>query len=217
MIRILHFITDSNIGGAGRLLCNQIKNMDANRFEVIVALPKESALIKELELLPCTVIRCEFSKDRSFSITAMFEDIHIIKKVRPDVVHSHASLSSRIAATLLDVPCRIFTRHCTFPLSDFVKNPIVKKILGKANEILSTKIIAVADTAKNDLISMGCDLKSICTVINGVEPIEQISENEKSYIKARLGIEKEDYISTTNNFKDTISQNLKQFGTNLTR
>ena len=27
MIRIFHFITDTNIGGAGNLLCNQIKNM----------------------------------------------------------------------------------------------------------------------------------------------------------------------------------------------
>ena len=37
------------------------------------------------------------------------------------------------------------------------------------------------------------------------------------YALANGIIEKEDYISTTNNFKDTISQNLKQFGTNLTR
>lgn len=39
----------------------------------------------------------------------------------------------------------------------------------------------------------------------------------KELVKILNDIEKEDYISTTNNFKDNMSQNLKQFGTDLTR
>jgi hypothetical protein len=48
MIKILHFITDTNIGGAGRLLCTQIKNMDANQFRIFVAIPYNSKLINDL-------------------------------------------------------------------------------------------------------------------------------------------------------------------------
>ena len=196
MIKILHFLTDSNIGGAGRLLCNLIKNMNIKYYKIYVALPEGSALIKELENLPCTVIACRQAPDKSISLDGIIEDYQIIKNLRPDIVHSHASLSSRIAATLLNVPSRIFTRHCAFPVSRALKNPLTNKIVGKANDILSTKIIAVADAAKQNLIEMGCDKNKIVTVINGVEPMPVLSDGEKRYFRARLGIEEKDFVVT---------------------
>lgn len=196
MIKILHFLTDTNIGGAGKLLCNQIKNMDTSKFKIYVALPYKSALICELKSLPCTLIECEFSSDVSLSLSSIIENYEIIKQIKPDIVHSHASLSSRIAATILNVPSRIFTRHCTFPIPKEMKNPIAKMLIGSANNILSTRTIAVADIVKNDLISMGCTPKNITTIINGVEPIKHLSNDEKNYIKARLGINEKDFVIT---------------------
>ena len=183
MIKILHFITDTNIGGAGKLLFNQIKSINTKVFRIYVALPSSSALISQLEDLPCTIIKCEYMSDRSISINGIIESFAIIKKIKPDIVHSHASLSSRISSSLLSVPSRITTKHCAFPLPEYMKFPIVKKFIYFSNSLLSTKIIAVASTAKEDLINIGIDQKMIVTVINGVERVRTIGENEKQFIK----------------------------------
>lgn len=196
MIRILHFITDTNIGGAGKLLCNQIKNMDTQKFKIFVALPKKSTLISELKALHCSIVECESSDDCSISLNGIIENCEIIKRINPDIVHSHASLSSRIAATLLNIPSRIFTRHCTFPISKAMKNPILKLLIGGMNNILSTKIIAVADVVRDDLVSMGCSAQKIKTVINGVNELPTLSNNEKRYIKAKLGLDENDFVIT---------------------
>ena len=138
MIKILHFISDTNIGGAGNLLCQQIKNMSMKQFKITIALPRNSALMDKLGALPCKIITCKHGKDRSFSVLSVIENCEIIKKVRPDIVHSHGSLSSRIAATLLSVLCRFFTKHCAFEMQKITKNPILKRISGTINNTLST-------------------------------------------------------------------------------
>ena len=194
MIRLLHFITDTNVGGAGRLLCNQIKNMAGSDFEISVALPRESALITELRPLPCTLIKCRCGADSSFSRESFIEDYGIIKKLRPDIVHSHGSLSSRVAATALGVPTRIFTRHCIFPVAPSISSPLLRWSFGKVNNILSTSMIAVADEARRDLIEMGCNKQKITTVINGTEPIIPTSEVQKTYIRQELGLNEDSFV-----------------------
>ena len=50
MIRVLNIISDTNIGGAGRVLLNYLRYTDRNRFETLVALPRGS-LLKQLLLV----------------------------------------------------------------------------------------------------------------------------------------------------------------------
>ena len=100
MIKILHFITDNNVGGAGKLLCSQIKNMGGKEFKITVALPQSSQLKKPLSALPCALIDLRHGADKSFYAPSILEAAKIIKSEQPDIVHSHGSLSSRIAATL---------------------------------------------------------------------------------------------------------------------
>ena len=49
MIRIMNIISDSNIGGAGRVLLNYLRYADRNRFEILVALPRGGMLKSPLE------------------------------------------------------------------------------------------------------------------------------------------------------------------------
>ena len=84
MIKILHFITDTNIGGAGNLLIQQINGLDNSHFDFTVALPKGSKL---LDKLPCKIIECEHSADKSFSLKSIIENFKIINKIKPDIVN----------------------------------------------------------------------------------------------------------------------------------
>lgn len=194
MIKILHFITDTNIGGAGNLLYQQIKGLDCQKFSIYVALPHNSALIKKLSKLPCIIIKCKYGANTSFSMESMKENYQIIKKIRPDIVHSHGSLSSRIASTALKIPCRIFTRHCAPQPPNLYKNPIVKYAFGITNYLLSTKAIASAECAKQNLIEMGCNKEQIVTIINGVPPCRILTDDEKAFLRAKYGLTKDNFI-----------------------
>ncbi len=194
MIKILHFITDTNIGGAGNLLCQQLKGMDDKRFDITVALPKDSALIKKLAPLPCKIIQLKYGADKSFSIESIRENYQIIKKMHPDIVHSHGSLSSRIASKILNIQSRVFTRHCAPPVPKYMNNPIAKWTFGKINDLLSTSIIAVSPSTKQNLIDMGCDAQKIITIVNGVAPLRLLSDDEKAFLCAKYGLNNSDFV-----------------------
>lgn len=193
MIKIYHFISDTNIGGAGNLLCNQIKNMEGSDFDITVVLPHGSLLREKMSALPCRTVETRHGADRSFSAGSVIEDYAILKRARPDIVHSHASLSSRIAAAALKIPTRIHTRHCVFPLSPLISNPIGRGVCGAINNALSTKMIAVAESAKKNLVEMGCKAGKIETVINGSDAIRRLDGSERARIKESLSLSKDHF------------------------
>ena len=45
-IRVLHILSDTNIGGAGRLLFNLSESIDKSRFEFIFVFPEGSKLLQ---------------------------------------------------------------------------------------------------------------------------------------------------------------------------
>ena len=51
-IKVTHILTDSNIGGAGRLLRYFLEEADREQFEYSVILPEDAALIPEIEANP---------------------------------------------------------------------------------------------------------------------------------------------------------------------
>ena len=194
MIKILHFITDTNIGGAGNLLCQQINGLNQSQFHIFVALPRGSALIKKLNPLPCEIIQYKCGANQSFSIKSIIESIRIINKIQPDIVHSHGSLSSRIAALILQIPCRVFTRHCSPQAPKIMKNSLIKWMFGTANNTLSTSIVATAECAKQSLIETGCKKDKITTIINGVAPLRILDDEEKHFLRAKYGLTKENFV-----------------------
>ena len=51
MIKVIHVISDTNIGGAGTVLLTTLYNIDRSRFDVKVVLPEGSALIPRIDAL----------------------------------------------------------------------------------------------------------------------------------------------------------------------
>ena len=98
MIRVLNIISDTNIGGAGRVLINYLQYADRAQFDTAVALPRGSLLKAPLEELNTTVYEVDGIADRSYDK----EDVKLLReligRVDPDIVHTHGALSGRIAA-----------------------------------------------------------------------------------------------------------------------
>lgn len=198
MIKVLNVLTDTNIGGAGRLLVHYLRNFDRSRFDVYVCLPKGSLLIPEVEKVGYSVIETEYGKDKTLEGAAIKELCGIIKDVKPHIVHSHASLSARIAALLCGVKSRMYTRHCAYDLPHSATSFPRKQISGFINNTLSTSIVAVADAAARNLTDTGVDPKKITVIQNGVEMLPEITDAEKSALKVSLGIKEGDTVLIIN-------------------
>ena len=155
MIKIVNVISDTNIGGAGKCLINFCENYDKEKFDLSVILPKDSKLIEKLQGTDIKIIELDGLKDKSWDFKALFPLIKILKEEAPDVVHTHSSLTARLAARFVKDCKIVFTRHSVFPVSNWVKSLPGKWINKTINETLSDRIIAVAEAAKENLTDGG--------------------------------------------------------------
>ena len=111
MIKVLNIISDTNIGGAGRVLLNYAKYRDREKFDMSVILPSGSMLTQPLRQLSAEVYEIDAMADRSFDREAVGMLKELIRKIDPDIVHTHGSLSGRIAARACGKKI-VYTRHC---------------------------------------------------------------------------------------------------------
>lgn len=194
MIKVIHVISDTNIGGAGTVLLTILRNIDRSRFDVKVVVPEGSALIPRIDSLGFEHITTKGGADKSLDIGAIGEYRKIFKAEKPDIVHTHAAMAARIAAFLSKVRVRIHTRHSTFaPRPILTKFPI-RNICGFINNTLSTQMLAVSESTKDNLTAMGANPKKIEIVINGAEPLRPVSLEEADELRAKLGIEEGDFV-----------------------
>jgi len=193
-MKLLHIITDTNIGGAGKLLVAVLKNIDKERFDIAVAVPGGSALIPLIDETGVRVIKTEYGRDKSFEGKYTRELRKIIRAEMPDIVHCHASLSGRIAAWQCGVKVRIMTRHSVFELSKSDKSFPKKQLRGLISNVITTHYIATAEAAKRLLIDMGCDEKKITVIKNGSEKLRELTKTERDDMRDILGIPRDAFV-----------------------
>lgn len=194
MYRLLHIITDTNIGGAGILLLNQLRHFDRDRFDVTVALPQGSELAPRVRALGYDIAESQHGADASFERGAVGEYRHLIGRIRPDIVHCHGAFSARIAARREEVPVRIFTRHCAYPPHGIAVSPPARWLYCRLTNRLSTGIVAVADAARDDLLALGADPDRIRVIINGSEAQRRLPKSDIAQLRRSLGFDDDDIV-----------------------
>lgn len=170
MIKVMNIISDSNIGGAGRVLINYMKYCDRANFDVSVALPEGSDLIAPLRALDTRVIELKGIAEKSLSLGALKELKKTIRTEKPDIVHTHGSMAGRMAARECGALV-IYTRHSAFPVPGYLKKGPGRLINKLVNEHYADRIIAVSPAAAQNLTDGGISAKLIDTMMNGVEPV----------------------------------------------
>ena len=187
MIRILNIISDTNIGGAGRVILNYLRYADRNKFETLVAIPRGSLLKPLLEEAEVTVYEVDGMADCSYASEDVKALQALIRQVKPDLVHTHGALSGRIAAKRCHVPV-VYSRHSAFPVPAKLKYPPGRWVNKLLNEHYADHIIAVSPATRDNLTEGGISPKKITVVMNGVAPVAPISDGEKAALRQSLGL-----------------------------
>lgn len=172
--KVMHVITDMNFGGAGKYLYQICKYINKDKFEIIVLVPKGSVLKSIIYAIPnIDIVEIDGIDTKSFDILGVKEVYKLIKAHKPDIIHSHACLSARIAGLMSGNKKVIYTRHSLLPkMAGMKKN--IKILLSK---ILNSKIIAVSKAVEENLLDEGEKGENIFLVYNGVELPEIKDEN----------------------------------------
>ncbi len=185
MIHVVQVLSDTNVGGAGRYLLNYLKYYDRTAFRVTVVLPEKSALsayVKEFNSV--SLIEVPYMADQSFNRRCVTVLKALFSEIKPDILHTHACLSARIAGRKAKVPVILATRHCIEPLPHGMK----ALAYGLLNNMLCDYYIAVSDAVVKNLIECGILKDKIFVVNNGVEPVQKISEERIKEIRDQYGI-----------------------------
>lgn len=193
MIKVLNIISDTNIGGAGRVLLNYLRHCDRENFDTCVAVPRGSLLVPELGALGCTVYEVDGIADRSYAKEDVAVLRELISKVDPDIVHAHGALSARIAGRRCG-KIVIFTRHSAFPVSAKLRYPPGRWVNKLINEHYSDHIIAVSAAAAANLTDAGISAKHITVLMNGVSPVERLTPDEADKYREKWGIRPGEFV-----------------------
>jgi len=186
-IRVLNVISDTNIGGAGRYLVNFLKYYDRERFRIAVALPKGSLLLPEIQALGTPVEEVDGMRDKSLDVPAIAKLRRLIRREKPQIVHTHGSMSARIAARQAGAKV-VYTRHCAFPVPERLKKGPGRWVNKVVNEHYADQIIAVSHAAAENLTDAGIDAALITPMMNGVEPVPRRSPEECAALRRQYGV-----------------------------
>lgn len=215
MIRVLNIISDTNIGGAGRVILNYLAYADQGEFETHVALPKKSLLIPLLEDTCAKLHPVDGIADRSYDKRDVPPLINLIRQIKPDLVHTHGALSGRIAARRCKVPV-VYSRHSAFPVPAKLRYPPGRWVNKFINEHYADRIIAVSPATAQNLTDGGISPKKITVVLNGVAPLTPIPQDQQQALRQSLGLGPKDFtlgiMARIEDYKGhlTIAQAVKQ-------
>lgn len=193
MMRVLNIISDTNIGGAGRVILNYLRYADRTKFETLVAIPRGSLLKEPLENEHVQVYEVDGMADRSYNKEDVKLLQDLIRQVKPDLVHTHGALSGRIAAKRCHVPV-VYSRHSAFPVPAKLKYPPGRWVNKLINEHYADHIIAVSPATRDNLVESGISPKKITVVMNGIAPVPETSPEERAALRESLGLEKNTFV-----------------------
>jgi len=200
-IKILRIITKLSIGGSSIHSILLTAHMDRGLFDSILIRGEQEKnggdlgdLIKEKKLKPQVISELVREISLTKDIVAFWKLYRLIRKKKPDIVHTHSSkagILARLAAKIGGVPIILHTFHGhvfhgyfgTLKSKIFL---IIEQLLAR----ISTRIIAVSPQQKKELVNLGISSSDKITHIYlGLELTPFLSaKKEKGKLRSELNI-----------------------------
>jgi glycosyltransferase involved in cell wall biosynthesis len=147
-MKVLHLITELELGGAERLLVTMLPRLDRKRFEVSVAyLYGEAPLRPELERAGIRVTKLD--SQSKCDLRAFSRLVQLLREERVEILHTHliqADLMGYFAARRARVPVMISTKHNTHYFRSHAS--WLARLDAFVNRRL-TRVVAVSDAVKD--------------------------------------------------------------------
>lgn len=202
MIRVVHVLTRTNIGGPSVMLVDLLEGLDRHRFTQMVV--RGAPVASEGDYLESRAVSAEVitmgGLRRSLGIVgeirSLFALVGTLRSIRPDIVHTHmakAGVIGRIAAVLTRVPVRVHTYHGHLLHGYF--SPVVTRIFTTVERLLrivTSHALVVGEATRRDLLQAGVvGEQQSSTILPAAKPLRR---HDQRVARTSLGLRGEGVI-----------------------
>lgn len=185
-IRVLHILSDFDIGGAQQVVFDIVRNLDRERFEPYVCLLRRGgALIARLEEQRIPHHLVYFSS--RLSLMGLLRLRALLRDLAVDIVHTHlrrANLSGRLAAVWAGTPAIIAHAHDTLHHTRWFHHVLNNWLNRRTRRFLCiSEAVAAAQVAEAQL-----PRTYFTTLHNFIDPADYRSTLSPQLAKAELGV-----------------------------
>ncbi len=185
-IRVMHILSDMEMGGAQRVVCDIVANLDRSRFRPhVCCLRSGGSLIARLEDQRVPHHLVYFSS--RLSLIGLVRLQGLLRELDIDVVHTHlrrANLSGRLAAVLAGTPVRIAHAHDVLRDTRSHHGWIARWLAKRTDRVLC--ISDAVATVQMEVADMPRD--RVETLHNFIDPNAFRSDISPQLAKADLGL-----------------------------
>ena len=199
MIRVVHVLTRTNIGGPSVMLVDLLEGLDKSRFQQIVVRgtpdTAEGDYLSGRELASEVVTLGGLRRSIGVvsEIATLFRLVGTLRRLQPDIVHTHmakAGVIGRLAAVIAGVPIRIHTYHGHLLHGYF--SPFVTRVFNAVERRLrrlTAHFFVVGEATRRDLVRERLITETSSTTI--MPPARNLRVHERAEARHRLGLPNE--------------------------
>jgi glycosyltransferase involved in cell wall biosynthesis len=196
MIRVVHVLTRTNIGGPSVMLVDLLEGLNQSRFQQIVV--RGTPDTAEGDYLSGRRLTSEVvtlgGLRRSIGVVSeiatLFRLVGTLRRLQPDIVHTHmakAGVIGRLAAVIARVPIRIHTYHGHLLHGYF--SPLVTRVFNSVERRLrrlTAHFFVVGEATRRDLVRERLITETSSTMI--MPPARNLRVHDRAEARHRLGL-----------------------------
>ena len=196
MIRVVHVLTRTNIGGPSVMLVDLLDGLDRKSIEQTVV--RGAPVASEGDYLAGRSVNAEVitigGLRRSLSVVgevrSLFALVRTLRRLRPHVVHTHmakAGVIGRVAAVIARVPVRVHTYHGHL-LHGYFSTFVTKVFTGveRLLRMVTSHALVVGDATRHDLLRAGVVKEAqSSTIMPAAKPMQR---HDRQHARAALGV-----------------------------
>lgn len=196
MIRVVHVLTRTNIGGPSVMLVDLLEGLNQSRFQQIVV--RGTPDTAEGDYLSGRRLTSEVvtlgGLRRSIGVVSeiatLFRLVGTLRRLQPDIVHTHmakAGVMGRLAAVIARVPIRIHTYHGHLLHGYF--SPLVTRVFNSVERRLrrlTAHFFVVGEATRRDLVRERLITETSSTMI--MPPARNLRVHDRAEARHRLGL-----------------------------
>ncbi len=185
-IKILYLITTFSVGGAEMHLLSLVSGLDKEKYNIVVAFLKEEAgearsLVRDFSVLGVKIV--DLKMVSLFNIGGLWRLAKLIRKERPDILHTHlyrSDLAGAFIGKLFSVPIIISTVHNEEP---FLRN-LFLSFLNRLSSKIDDKVIVISDSVGRYMMKVvGIHPSKIKRIYYGLKIGEVVDEKNNELRK----------------------------------
>jgi glycosyltransferase involved in cell wall biosynthesis len=196
-LTVLLLVNDQRMGGAERQLVDLARELDKERFRVIVATLYAGQPF-ENDVRDCPGVElCSLNRLGKFDFLTLFKLVRLLRREKVDIFQpfpTPATAFGMLAVIIARTPVKIVTERCGVRLNTHLGNKLYRVFENRLTRFADA-VVLNSEAGRRDVRSRGIAREKVRVIYNGVAP-ERVNTTlaERQAIRAEYGVLDESWL-----------------------